>query len=175
MKIILILVMAGLTLFCVMKIGLYAYRPFFLNKLLREIQTKYDDLIMLYEKELKEATDNLNKYESGDDILIKLGSEDEFRARIKDALQILKELQESNVVFIRLKERFLTNNKMLSESIIAYQRYLELRLNSRKNAHLCTQALASGGIALAEFVAAAKEDKILIEESEKKLYRLLDS
>ena len=76
--------------------------------------------------------------------------------------------------FLRLKERFIQSPDKLSESIIAYRRYLDVRMKQHQDASLFANAVTSGAISIDEIMAASKETKIVLEENERKLDRLLN-
>ncbi len=175
MNLVLIIVLSGIVIYFLLKIGLYIYRPFFVAKLISDIQSKYDKLQVMLDKDIELAVENLKKWESEDGFFRDHSSESELKERIAEAKASKTHGQKVNEKFIRLRERFIGNPKRLSEAILSYKRYLEVKLKQRQAASIFTNAVTSGVITFEEFLASANETMIILDECEKRLDMLLDS
>lgn len=174
MEMLLIIVLIAMGLYFLTKFALWIYRPFGLAKILCDIQLKYENLLRILEKDVEEAVDGLRKWESGDRVIRGIRNEKELKEEVSNAYERKTHEQRVNEKFIRLRERFADNPKKLSEAIIAYKRYLELKLKHGGNAFSAVSALTSGAISFDEFQSAANEGKIVIEECERRLDLLLE-
>ncbi len=173
MKLLLVIVIIGTLAYLLIKFSLYVYRPFFLSKTFMAIEEMYNRLQIAADKDIDLDVEYLKKWQSGDGIVKAYSSEDEIMERIKTTRAAKTHEEEVYGKFLRLRERFLHNPDKLSESIVTYQRYLNIRLQQRQNAGVAANALTLGAISFDEFVAAAKETKIALEENERKLDILL--
>jgi len=173
LKTLLFIIIAGILVYLLLRLCLYLYRPFFLSKTFREIEQTYNRLLTVAEKDVGSAVENLGKWQSGDKVIRTMWTEDEIKESINAAKAARAHEEEVYGKFLRLRERFLHNPDKLSESIVTYQRYLNIRLQQRQNAGVAANALTLGAISFDEFVAAAKETKIALEENERKLDILL--
>ncbi len=175
MEILIIVFMAGLAAYFLFKVGLYLYRPFLLRKMLFDIEAQYNNLLVTLNKEINTKEEDYKNWKSGKQLALLSTSEDELTQRIRDAIESKKHEQEVNEKFIRLRERSIGNYKKLAEAILWYKRYLSLKKRQSDHAQIYTGALSLGGMTFDEFVAAANEDRIAIEESERRLDILLNS
>ena len=173
MKILIIVVLSGIVIYFLFKICLYFYRPFLLEKMILELQTQYDQLLIIIDKSTEEAAEQYKNIQSGDRISILANSEDDLKGNLEKEIASKKHIQEVNNKFIRLRERFIGDYKKLSEAIVAYRRFLNMRANQYKNAEIYSRALGIGSMSFDEFIASANEDRIAIEESERRLDVLL--
>lgn len=180
MKILLFSIIIVILVYLLIKLCLYVYRPFFLSKTFTTIEQMYKRVQIAAEKDISLAFEDLKEWRSGDRVVIGLYSEDEIMERINAAKAAKSHEEEVYDKFLRLKERFILNHDKLSESIIVYQRYLNVRLQQRQ------MAASAGAYATAravsfdearavskEIMTAFKEIKIVLDESERKLDILL--
>ena len=174
MNLLLIVVLSGTAIYFLLKIGLYIYRPFLVAKLVRDIQSKYDKLQVMFNKDIELAVENLKQWESGDKVIKLSYRESELKENIIKANASKIHNQKVNEKFIRLRERFIGNPKSLSDAIASYKRYLEVKLQQKQDAFIFTNALTSGAMTFEEFQASANETMILLDECEKRLDILLD-
>jgi hypothetical protein len=175
LEILIILVLAGFVIYLLFKLGLYIYRPFFLQKTISNIEAQYNKLLAILNKRIDMEVENYNKWKSGDKVILTLRNEDELKDSIDEAMASKKHEQEVNEKFLRLRERSIGNYKKLGDAIFWYKRYLSLRLNQFENATIYSNTLTGGVVTLDEFMASANEHRIAIEESERRLDALLDS
>jgi len=153
----------------------YIYRPFLLAKLIRDIQSKYDNLKVLLDKDIEEKFERLKKWESGDKVTRAGSTESEIKESIIAAEEWKTHEQKVNEKFIRLQERFIGNPKKLSETILSYRRYLEVELQDQTRAASITQSFLADAITYDEWISSANETRIIREECERRLDLLLDS
>lgn len=171
MKLLLFIVIAGILVYFFLKFLLRLYRPFFLSRTFLEIDQIYSRLLTAADNDIDSAVENLKKWQSNDRVVRTMCSEDEIMKNIDAAKAAKTHEEELHEKFIRLKERFIGDPSRLSESIVAYRRYLEVKLRQHQDATLF--ARTSGSISFDEMMAAAKETMIVLEENEKKLDVLL--
>ena len=174
MNILIILVLAGLVIYLLFKLGLYIYRSFYLQKMTSKIEEQHNKLLARLNQDVDMGVENYNQWQSGD-ITLGLESGDELKDRINEAMASKKQAQEVNEKFIRLRERYLLNYKKSADPIFWYMTYLDLRLNQFENADIYSSALSIEGATFDEFVISANEQRIPIEENERRLDALLDS
>jgi hypothetical protein len=174
LKLFLIFIFSGVSIYFLFKLGLYIYRPFYLEKVVREIQSKFDNFQALLDKDIETAVENFEKWQSGDKAMRFHYNEDGIREKISKAQSLKRHEQEVNEKFIRLRERYIHNYKILAEAIIYYKKYLDVRLKQYTNASVFVNALTCGAITFEEFTASAFETKIVVDESEKQLDDLLE-
>jgi hypothetical protein len=176
MKIFLIIVIAGFAIYLLLKIALYIYRPFYLATLLREIQSKYDNFMIILNKDIESEVSNLKQWESGDDVMRRLYNDrGQFQERITKANELKLHEQNNYEKFIRLRERFVSNYEKLAEAIVTYGRYLDIKLKQDEMATAFSMAGASESMSFEERFSIATEFKIASEEWERKLDNLLKS
>ena len=176
MKIFLIIVISGFAIYLLLKIVLYIYRPFYLAKLIREIQSKYDNLLIILNKDIELEVGNLKQWESGDDVMrLVYHDSSEFQERITKANDLKLREQNNYEKFIRLRERFVSNYEKLAEAIVTYGRYLDIKLKQDEMATAFSMAGASEVMSFEERLSIATEFKIASEEWERKLDNLLKS
>src|SRR5208283_6082614 len=125
------------------------------------------------DKDIGSAEENLKAWRSGDKVVRDFSSEDDLLKRINDTTAAKAHEKEVHEKFLRLRERFISDPKKLSESIVTYRRYLELKLHQCQGAESSTRALEVGAISFDEWMAEARETMIALEESERKLDALL--
>jgi len=174
LNILIILVLAGLVIYLLFKLGLYIYRSFYLQKMTSKIEEQHNKLLARLNQDVDMGVENYNQWQSGD-ITLGLESGDELKDRINEAMASKKHAQEVNEKFIRLRERYLLNYKKSADPIFWYMTYLDLRLNQFENADIYSSALSIEGATFDEFVISANEQRIPIEENERRLDALLDS
>jgi hypothetical protein len=120
--VIIVIVVGGIYLF--MKVALYIYRPLYLTKVVRDIQTKYEKLLMILNKEIEAEAENLQKWVAGDHITMRVyHDESELQARLATANEAKLHEQKNYDKFLRTRERFLDNYEKLAEAIVLYRRY----------------------------------------------------
>jgi hypothetical protein len=173
LKTLLFIIIAGILVYLLLRLCLYLYRPFFLSKTFREIEQTYNRLLTVAEKDVGSAVENFGKWQSGDKVIRTMWTEDEIKESINAAKAARAHEEEVYGKFLRLRERYALNPKQLSESIVAYRRYLQVRFQHYENAMLCESAVTSGAFSFDEMMAARKEAMIILEENERKLDILL--
>lgn len=173
MKILFSIIITGTLAYLLLKLCLYFYRPFFLSKTFREIEKIYNRLLIAADKELASAVEDFKKWQSGDKVLRTLRTENEMMERINTANKIKAHEEEVHGKFFRLRERFIQDHSKLSESIVAYQRYLEVRLRQRQDAALFANAVTSGTMTFDEMAVASEQTMLVLEKNERKLDVLL--
>ena len=173
MKLLLIIIFAGGVVYVLLKLCLYIYRPFFLSKIYREIDKMYQSLMTATEKDVRSRVNDLEKWHAGDKVITTLSSKEDLIANIKAAEVAKTHEEEVHGKFLRLNERFRQDPDKLSDSIVAYRRYLEVRLKQEQDATVFVVAMNTGAMSFDEFAAAAKETKMVLEEIERKLDILL--
>jgi hypothetical protein len=174
MDLLLKFIIGGCIAYALLKLSLYIYRPFFLSKTFREIDEIYDKLLNATEKDISSATKDLEKWRSGDKVTIDFHTEDELIEILNSAKRVKAHEQEVREKFMRLKERFLSNPAKLSELIVAYKRYLEVRSEQYQEAGQFARALTTGAISFEELLANKRMKTIALEENERKLDTLLN-
>jgi hypothetical protein len=172
-KILLVAVIAGIVIYLLLKLCLYLYRPFFLTKTIREIEQMYDRLLGAVENDLSLAAEELGKWKSGDRVTRTIHSPDRLMERMNTARAAKAHEEEMHGKFLILRERFVRDSRKLSESIVAYRRYLEVKLRQPHIALLSGNAMIAEAISLDEMKAEPKESMRALEESERKLDILL--
>ena len=175
MKLLLPILIAGGVLYFLIKIGLFLLRPFFLAKILEEIEQLYTETQAVFVKDLEQAIENSKRWRANDKILRILSSEKDFEARIQDAQAADRYNKDVHEKFIRLKERFIQNPSQLADSIVVYKRYLEMKLTQNREVAVLSQGLTSGALTLNEFESSARETRIILEELERKINVLLSN
>jgi hypothetical protein len=176
LKILLFIVIAGILVYLLIKFCLHLYRPFFLNKTFRKIEQMYNGLLTALEKDVGYWVETWGEWQSGDNVVRIQCREDDIMQNINAAKVAKAHEEEVYRKFLRLRERYAINPlnpKKLSESIIAYRRYLEVRVKQNQDGKLFASAVTSGAISIGEMMAAAKETIIVLEENERKLDNLL--
>lgn len=118
------------------KLYLWLYRPFFLSRTFREIEQMYNRVLIDAEKDVSSADENLGKWVSGDKVVRTVYTEGIIMERIVAAKAAIAHEEEVYGKYLSLRERFVRDHKELLESIVAYRRYLEVRLKHRQDAKL---------------------------------------
>jgi len=173
MQFITIIAIVGIVLYFLVKLGLILLRPFFLSKLLNEIEELYKKTQSVLTKDVKETTENLNKWHAQDKVVQIHSSKEDLEARIQEKQKTQEHCQAIHEKFLRLKERFIHNPSKLADAIVIYKRYLEMKLLQNQSAHAHTLALTSGSVTFDEFQSSARESMIALDEIEKKIDNLL--
>lgn len=173
MKVLIFIVGAGIVVYVALKLCLYIYRPFFLSKTFREIDDKYSKLLAAVDNDMDSAIEDYRKWQSGDDVLKTMRTEEEITKSVDNAKGVKSHEEEVHEKFLRLRERFIGNPKKLSESIVVYRRYLDVKLKQRQDASSFANAVTSGAVSFDEMMATAKETMVVLEEDERKLNILL--
>lgn len=173
MKLLFFIVIAGTLVYLLLKFCLYIYRPFFLSRAFREIDQMYNRLLTAAVKDVGSAVKVLERWQSNDKVVRDLSSEDQIMENINASKTATAREEEVYGKFLRCRERFVQNPSKLSESIVAYRRYLEVRLKQCKDATLFAGAVTSGVMSFDEMMAEKKETMIVLEENERKLDILL--
>ena len=173
MKLLITFIIGGVIVYFLLKFCLLVYRPFYLARMFREIEQMYDKVLNAAEKDVRSAVANLELWQSGDIVLRMLNSEDKLKENVKDSITTKAHEVEVHEKSLRLRERFILDHSKLSESIIAYRRYLDVRLMQRQDAAVFAKALTTDVMTFDEFVALATKTKIVLEENERKLDALL--
>lgn len=173
MNVLLSIVGAGIVVYLAAKLCLYIYRPFFLSKTFREIDEMYSKLLVAANNDVDSAIDDYRKWQSGDEVLKTMHPEEEITRNVDTAMVGKAHEEEVHERFLKLRERFIGDSKKLSESIVAYRRYLGVKLKQRQDASLFANAVISGAVSFDEMTAAAKETMVVLEENERKLDVLL--
>lgn len=164
----------GIALYFLSKIFLAILRPFFLAKNIDEIDTFYNKIKKMFEKEYSEAIEFYKRWDSGDGASKKLHSEEEMKAHVDHAKVAMDHEQEVYYKFVRLKERFIQKPKELMDVIMIYKRYLKDKLAQHTESQIYSTALINGAMSLSEFEESAKEKRIILEEIERKLDSFLN-
>ena len=173
MKIILLIVIAGIVLYFLLKLCLYLLRPFFLSKALREIDQIYNNTLAYIDKDLNLATENYNNWHKGDAITRCGSTEEEITNRLNYIKKEKEHEKEVYKKFFRLNERFSRNHDKLSESIIAYRKYLGSKARQQVNSDIFVNALTCKAMTVDDFISEGEKAKITLEENEKRLDDLL--
>lgn len=171
----LISIIIGVVLYFLSKMALLLLRPFFLAKFLQGIDMLYNKTKAIIAKDVEEAIKNLEKYHAKDKVITTFSSENDLKARIKDAQAADQHEKEVYEKFMRCKERYIQNPKELSNAIVFYKRYLEVKLKQCQDGAIFANAVTSGAMTFEEFEAAAKQTMIILQENERKLDILLSS
>lgn len=174
MDVLLTIVTVGFIAYAILKLFLHIYRPFFLSKTFREIDESYKKLLTATEQDISSAAKDLEKWRSGDKVAIDFHSEGEWTEKLNSAMKVKAHEEEVHEKYLRLKERFLSNPTKLSESIVAYKRYLEIRSQQYQNAGQIARAVTSEAISFEELLADKKKKTLILEENERKLDILLN-
>jgi hypothetical protein len=173
LKVLFFILLAGILVYLFLKFFLYLCRPFFLSRTFREIERIYNTLLIAVEKDVGSAVENLEKWRFGDEAVRMVYSENEIMESVNTAKAEKAHEEEVYGKFLRLKERFVLNPNKLTESIVVYRRYLEVRWKQREDAAIFANAVTLGAMSFDEMMAAAQETMIVLEESEGKLDFLL--
>jgi hypothetical protein len=173
LKTLLFIVIAVTLAYLLFKLCLYLYRPFFFSRTFREIEQMHNRLLTDAEKDVGTWVETLGKWQSGDEVIRKQYSEDEIMESINAAKAAKAHEEEVYGKFLRLRERYALNPKKLSESIVAYRGYLEVRFQHHQDEMLCASAVTSGAFSFDEMMAARKKTMMVLEENERKLDILL--
>ena len=170
LKLLLFIVIAGALIYLLFKLFLYLYRPFFLAKTFRKIDQMYNRLLTNADKTIDEWIEGLEAWRS-DEVAARIAyhSEDELIKNLNNAKEDKTHEEEVYGKFSRCRERFVNNPSKLSESIVAYQRYLETRLKLIEYPEIFVMAGPSREMNFDEMMAVKKEAMIVLEENERKL------
>lgn len=173
MKAPLFIIASVVVAYFVLKLYLYIYRPFVLSKAFREIDNMYNNLLDAVGKDVNSAIEDYRKWQSGDKVLRDLRTEEEIIKSVDTAKGAKIHEEELHDKFLQVRERFIGDHKKLSEGIVAYRRYLGVKLKQHRDASLFANAVTSGAVSFDEMVAAARETIVVLEENKKKLDVLL--
>ena len=173
MKTLLVIVIAGILVYPFLKLCLYLYRPFFLTRTFREIEKIYNRLLTAAEKDVGSWVDTWEEWQSGDKVVRTMYRENDIMEHINAAKAAKAHEEEVYGKFLRLRERFILNPKKLSASIVAYRRYLQVRLQHHEDAILCACAVTAGAFSFDDMMVARKKIMIIMKENERKLDILL--
>jgi len=173
LKVPLFIVIAGISAYLVLKLCLYIYRPFFLSKAFREIDEMYNNLLATLDNDVGSAIDDYSKWRSRNEVVKTFRTEEEIAESVNTAKRAKAHEEEVHEKFLRLRERFIGDPKKLSESIVAYRRYLGVKLKQYQDATVFANAGISGAVSFDEMMAAARETMVILEENEKKMDILL--
>jgi hypothetical protein len=171
------LIVAGVIIYFLLKFFLYLYRPFYLQKILRRIEEKYKQVLTHTEKRLDEAIEELNEWQSDDKHSFPADTKEEALESVNNAKLNKAHEEEMYSKFLRLRERFIHNYSKLWELIIIYQRYLDFRLTHIQDAEIFALGVSSGVVSddlFNDMIAIRNETLIILEESERKLDKLLE-
>lgn len=174
MDLLLKIIIGGCIAYALLKLSLYIYRPFFLSKTFREIDEIYNKLLTATEKDISSATKDLEKWRSGDKVRIDFHTEDEWIEILNSARKVKSHEEEVHEKYLRLKERFISKPAKLSESIVAYKRYLDVRSKQYQDAGQFAHAVTSGAISFEELLADKKKKTLILKENERILDFLLN-
>ena len=174
----------GALIYFFLKIFLLIYRPFGINRYLRQLEEKYNNLLSMEKKDIDSAIEDLRSWNSGDKKTGIPNYEESTKERLHFAKTSKEHEEEVHRKFLKLRERFISDYPKMGEVIVAYQRYLDLKLTQRQRARLAGMTFGSNAKNLEEgFEARIKHwDKIatealdlkaIIEEAERKLDMLL--
>jgi E3 ubiquitin-protein ligase DOA10 len=133
----------------------------------------YNRLLDAIEKDVGTWVETWEKWQSGDKVVRTQCRENDIMEHVNAAKATKAHEEEVYGKFSRLRERFILNPKKLADSIVAYRRYLQVRLQHHEDAILCESAVTSGAFSFDEMMAARKEIMIIMEENERKLDILL--
>jgi hypothetical protein len=172
-KVLLFIIGAGIVVYLALKLCLYIYRPFFLSKTFREIDEMHSKLLAAVDDDLDSAIEDYRKWQGGDKVLKTERTEEEITKSIDTAKGSKAHEEELHEKFLRLRERFIGNPKKLSESIVVYRRYLDVKLKQLQDASSFANAVTSGAVSFDEMMATAKETMVVLEENERKLNIIL--
>jgi hypothetical protein len=173
LKVLLIIIGSGIVMYLALKLCLYIYRPFLLSKPFREIDEIYGRLLAAVDNDVDLANEDYRKWQSGDKVLKIMRPKEEITKSVDSAKEAKAHEEEVHDKFLRLRERFIGDPKKLSESIVAYRRYLGAKLKQRQDASIFANAVTSGAVSFDDMVAAAKETMVVLEENERELDVLL--
>jgi hypothetical protein len=122
LKLLLFFVIAGVSVYLLLKLCLYLYRPFFLSKTFREIDDMYSKLVAEVENDVNAAIEDYSKWQSGDKVLRTMRTKEEIIKSVDTAKGAKAHEEELHEKFLRVRERFIGDTKKLSEAIVAYRR-----------------------------------------------------
>ncbi len=175
MKIIAILFISAASLYVLFKIGLNLYRPFLLRKLIEETHKKYDDLIAIIDRDMAESIGKYDKWKAGNKMSLDFDSEKECIERMRNAVGAKMHEQEIHNKFIMLMERHGGDLKKLGEVVANFDRYVDVRLDTYRDAELSTRLLANGTMTFDEWAAVAKGSRMVTEKCERRIDIMLNS
>lgn len=173
MKALLLMAAAGIGAYFAFKVIPYLYRPFFLSKKYRAIDGLYSKLLTGVDNDINLAIENYNKWKSGDKLLKTFRIEEEIVNRIDTAKEAKAHEVELYEKFLRVREHFIVDPNKLSEGIVAYQRYLDVKLKQRSDASMFANAVTLKVTSFEDMSASARETMLVLEENERKLDVLL--
>lgn len=170
MKIILYVVGICLGLYFLAEFILRMLRPYFLNKYLIKVEEKYAKVKKKLKKDVDESVDNLNNYENN--VFFKIiSTRDDVENSLKMAKENLSYMVGLNEKFIKLKEKFVLNNKKLAEAIVLYDRFFQLY--ESRNAY-CYLFYMNTGESSEEKRESLNEMNARLEQAEKNIEKLLE-
>ena len=169
LQLLLFIFVAGTLVYLLSKLYLCLYRPFILFTTFGKIEQMYNRLLTDAERDVSSAVENLDKWVSGDKAVRTVYTEGIIMERIIAAKAVIAHEEEVYGKFMSLRERFVQDHKELLESIVAYRRYLEVRLKHRQDAKLFASEATSGSMSLDEIIATSKKTMTVLEENERKL------
>ncbi len=175
MKIIAILFISAVSVYVLLKIGPNLYRPFLLRKRIKETQKKYDELIAIIDRDMAESVVRYDKWKADNEISHDLDSEQECRERMRNAIRAKMHEQEIHNKFTMLMERNGGDIKKLGEVLANFDRYIEVRLDTYRDAELSTRLLENGTMTFDEWVAVAKGGRTVTEKCERRIDIMLNS
>ncbi len=173
MKIIAILFIAAVSVYVLFKIGLSLYRPFLFRKWIANTNKKYDELISIIDKDMAESVDKYDKWKADGNILLDFDSEKECIERMRNAVGAKMHEQEIHNKFIMLMERHGGDLKKLGEILDSFDKYVEVRLDTYRDAELSTRLLTNGSMTFDEWVAVAKGSRTITEKCERRIDTML--
>jgi len=105
----------------------------------------YNKLLTATKNDLVSAVEYLEKWQSGDKVVTTVRSEAEIMEDINTAKNTKTYEEKVYGKFLRCRERYAQDPTKLSDSIVAYRRYLELRSQQYKNARAFANAATYRG------------------------------
>ena len=186
MEVLLYIGFAAIVGYALIKLGMYIYRPFGVQKFYEKIDNLYKIVSIKAEKDIKEEFDLLDQWRSEDEdckysAALRSYTEEEILKRIENVKNNKEHELQVHDKFLRCIERFGMNfNKPteMAEYMTAYYRYLtasrdyfyQIRMGSTLYPYWSLEEMKERDAVMYEM---RKKYKIIIEQCEIKLDRLL--
>jgi len=167
------IIVAGIIVYLLLKLGLYLFRPCLLSKLQKDIDRDFKRFMVIVDREIASAIEDFSKWQAGNIALRTMRTEEDLVECVRGYQQAKAHEEEVHGKYLRLRERYVQNPSKLSESLTVYQRYLNLKLKQQQDAPLYASAVTSGDMAFDELMAETKGTIFALEENERKLDFLL--
>lgn len=155
-------VVGGALLYALLKLALSVYRPFYLKKLFLQVEQGYTGIMRGIVNHLEDAEKDLSNYNKDSIITF-----DDLKGRVDVYIFEKKHEEDLHRKYITLKERFINNYRKLAESIVIYQRYLDIKQNQMKMSRI------AHNLDFGSMRSMAMDTKAILDECERKIDFLL--